>query len=75
MIDDSFSAYFKTMEPLSEDSPRYLVLICDEHGLLWASRQNYIPEHHEDSWLLHELTKSRYSYYYKQIPFPEKAAK
>lgn len=72
---DSLSAYFKTLGRLSEDSPKYLVLICDEHGLLWASRQNYIPEHHEDSWLLHELAKSRYSYYYKQIPFPEKAAK
>lgn len=73
MIEDSFSAYFKTIEPLSEDSPRYLVLIFDEHGLLWASRQNYIPAVHEDTWLLHELTKSRYSYFYKQIPFPETA--
>jgi len=75
MIDDSLVAYFKTLQRLGEDSPRYLVLIIDQQGLLWASRQNYIPECHEDSWLLHELTKSRYSYYYKQIPFPEKTAK
>lgn len=67
--------FWTSINPVFEDSPRYLVISFDCAGVIWASRQNYIPVIWESDWLLHQLTKNRWGYYYSAIEWPKQENK
>lgn len=66
----SIQAFWTSINPVFEDSPKYLIISFDFQGVIWASRQNYIPSTWESDWQLYQLTKNRWGYYYSAMAWP-----